>query len=173
MVRQQAMQQPQAQEPADDEYLTAGQVRAMNAQTAQQIQFSTFMSQHPDAAELIGQGIGTGTLQPSEHLQSAIRSNPSLYNLQMAAAQGNSAALQVLYMQSSAQKQLAEKEAELQTLRAAQAASAEQQAAIAAKTGVTSPLSAGGGGAMTGELPEPGTPEGDRYFEELKAGMHD
>jgi len=174
MIRQQFMTQ-QNPEPqiADDEYLTAGQVRAMAAHQSQQMQYSMFLSQHPDTAQIVGQGVGTGALQPSEHLQKALQANPSLYQLQAAAGQGNSAALQVLYMQAAAQKQISETNAELNTLRAAAAANAEQQAAIAAKTGVTSPLSAGGGGAVAGGPPDPNTPEGEAYWERMKAGEFD
>ena len=172
-MRQQAMVQ-QTPEPviADDEYLTAGQVRQMNAQQNQQMQYNMFLNQHPDTAEVVGQS-ENGVFKPSEHLQKASQANPFLYSLQAAAIAGNWAALQDLYFHATAQKQLSETQSELETLRQAAAANNEQQASIAAKTGVTSPLSAGGGGAVTGTLPEPGTPEGDAYFERMKAGEFD
>ena len=166
-----ARQQQAQQAPiADDEYLNAGQVRQMAAQTTAQMQYSMFMSQHPDAAEILGQGIGTGVLKPSEHFNKVLQANPSLYGLQQLVANGNSQALSVALAAAKQQKAFGEQEAELATLRAAQTANAEQQAAIAAKTGVTSPLSAGGGGAVTGDLPDPNTPEGEEYFERMKAG---
>ena len=170
------MRQMQVQEQApvvpDDEYLNAGQVRQLAAQQNNQMQYNMFLSQHPDTHEVVGQVVG-GALKPSEHLQKALQANPALYQLQMAAMNGSSDALQLLYMQADAQKQISASQAELATLRQAAAANTEQQTAIAAKTGVTSPLSAGGGGAMTGELPEAGTPEGDAYFERMKRGEFD
>lgn len=175
IMRQQAMtvQQAPVAPPEDGEYVQHGELRQLQAQQTQQMQYNTFVAQHPDAAEVVGQGIGTGSLQPSEHLQKALRANPLLYNIQITAAQGNAAALEVLYMQANAHKEMAAQQQELETLKQAQAATTEQQAAIAAKTGVTSPLAVGGGGAMTGTIPEPGTAEGDAYFESLKAGDYD
>jgi hypothetical protein len=172
-IRQQ-MQTP-VEQPADDEYVQYGQLKQQQAMLAQQLQYQTFMSQHPDSAEVIGQGIGTGMFQPSEHLQKTLQANPQLFALQTEVARGNPQALMVAYQFAHNQKMLTEQQAKIAELQAAQASINEHEAAIAARTGVTSPLSVGGGGgtSLNAQLPDPNTPEGEDYFERMKAGEFD
>lgn len=174
----QQLQQPSVAKeevPADGEYPTYGAIRQMQQEQTQvlqaqnsQMQAQTFMNQHPDFAEVVGMGAG-GTFKPSEHLTNALQSNPALAGLHQSVAQGNPQALMVAYNLAQRQKQFAEQQAKLTVFEQAAAASKEQ---IAAQTGVTSPLSVGGGGgvAIEGHVPEANSQDGDAFFAKMKNG---
>ncbi|KKN77691.1 hypothetical protein LCGC14_0358170 [marine sediment metagenome] len=175
--QQAAAQQPAQTAPADDEYVNFGAVRQMQQEQAQalqnqnlQMQAQAFMSQHPDFAEVVGSGSG-GMFKPSEHLTKALQSNPALAGLQQTVAQGNPQAQMVAYNLAQGQKQFTEQQAKLTVFEQAAAASREQ---IAAQTGVTSPLSVGGGGgvAVEGHVPNANSQEGDAFFASLLNGEH-
>ncbi len=175
LQQQTAAQQSQARAPADGEFPTYGDIRQMQQEQAQvlqaqnsQMQAQTFMNQHPDFAEVVGTGSG-GMFKPSEHLTKALQSNPALAGLQQTVAERNPQGLMVAYNLAQSQKQFDAQQAELTLLQQASAASQEQ---IAAQTGVTSPLSVGGGGGVgaEGHVPDAQSQEGDAFFAKMKNG---